>query len=115
MRFTRIGFPLPEFTAHFTGAFEIVCGLLVLVGLLTEAREHPPGAVVILTAIATTKTQAVPSRAGLLVHGERRADGLRDDDVPAVSVERRGRRMVARRIGLEGRSQSLKGTAAADQ
>lgn len=54
MRFTRIGFPLPEFTAHFTGAFEIVCGLLVLVGLLTRLASIPL-LVVILTAIATTK------------------------------------------------------------
>ena len=54
MRFTRIGFPLPEFTAHLTGAFEIVCGLLVLVGLLTRLASIPL-LVVILTAIATTK------------------------------------------------------------
>lgn len=54
LRFARIGFPHPAFTAHFVGAFEIVCGLLVLIGLLTR----PAGAVlliVILTAISTTK------------------------------------------------------------
>jgi len=28
-RFTRIGFPYPDFTAHFAGTFEIVCGFLV--------------------------------------------------------------------------------------
>jgi putative oxidoreductase len=26
LRFTRIGFPAPGFTAHFVGALEIVCG-----------------------------------------------------------------------------------------
>jgi putative oxidoreductase len=42
-RFARIGFSHPAFTAHFVGAFEMVCGFLILIGL------------VICTAIATTK------------------------------------------------------------
>jgi uncharacterized membrane protein YphA (DoxX/SURF4 family) len=54
LRFTRIGFPFPDFTAHFVGSFEIVCGLLVLVGLLTRLACVPL-LIVILTAIATTK------------------------------------------------------------
>ncbi len=53
-RFTRIGFPHPAFTAHFTGTFEIVCGLLVLVGLFTRLAAVPL-LIVISTAIATTK------------------------------------------------------------
>jgi len=54
MRFARIGFPNPDFTAHFVGAFEILCGLLVLIGLLTRLASIPL-LIVILTAIATTK------------------------------------------------------------
>jgi putative oxidoreductase len=54
MRFARIGFPYPEFTAHFVGGFEIVCGLLVLAGLLTRLASIPL-LIVILTAIGTTK------------------------------------------------------------
>ncbi len=54
LRFTRIGFPLPNFTAHFVGTFEIVCGLLILAGLFTRLASVPL-LVVILTAIATTK------------------------------------------------------------
>ena len=54
VRFTRIGFPDPYFTAHFVGTFEIVCGLLVLLGLWTRAAAVPL-LVVITTAIATTK------------------------------------------------------------
>lgn len=54
LRFTRIGFPNPNFTAHFVGVFEIVCGLLVLFGLWTRAASIPL-LIVILTAIATTK------------------------------------------------------------
>ena len=36
-RFEKMGFPNPEFIAHFVGVFEILCGLLLLVGLLTRA------------------------------------------------------------------------------
>jgi len=53
-RFTRIGFPLPSFAAHFVGSFEIVCGLLVLVGLWTRATSVPL-LIVIVIAIVTTK------------------------------------------------------------
>ena len=28
-RFTKIGFPFPDFTAHFVRTFEIICGALV--------------------------------------------------------------------------------------
>ena len=54
MRFTRIGFPHPYFTARFVGTFEIVCGLLLLIGLWTRAAVVPL-LIVICTAIATTK------------------------------------------------------------
>jgi putative oxidoreductase len=53
-RFTRIGFPHPAFTAHFVGTFEIVCGLLVLLGLFTRIAAVPL-LIIICTAIATTK------------------------------------------------------------
>jgi putative oxidoreductase len=54
VRFARIGFPHPYFTAHFVGTLEIVCGLLVLLGLWTRAAAVPL-LIVITTAIATTK------------------------------------------------------------
>ncbi len=53
-RFTRIGFPVPAFTAHFVGTFEMACGALVLIGLWTRLAAVPL-LVVIATAIATTK------------------------------------------------------------
>lgn len=53
-RFSKIGFPYPGFTAHFVGTFEIICGLLALVGLVTRLAAIPLLAV-ICTAIATTK------------------------------------------------------------
>ena len=54
VRFTRIGFPNPHFTAHFVGASEILCGLLLLLGLGTRLASFPL-LIVIMTAIATTK------------------------------------------------------------
>lgn len=54
VRFTRIGFPHPYFTAHFVGTLEFVCGLLLLLGLWTRAAAVPL-LIVIATAIATTK------------------------------------------------------------
>ena len=54
VRFTRIGFSHPYFTAHFVGAFEIACGFLVLLGLWTRLSAIPL-LIIISTAIATTK------------------------------------------------------------
>jgi len=53
-RFTRIGFPHPAFTAHFVGAFEIACGLLVVLGAYVQIAAIPL-LIIIGTAIATTK------------------------------------------------------------
>ena len=53
-RFAKIGFSHPEFWAHFAGFFEIVCGALVVIGLLTRLASIPL-LIVILTAIETTK------------------------------------------------------------
>jgi putative oxidoreductase len=41
VRFTKIGFAHPYFTAHFVGAFEIACGFLVLLGVGTRAAAVP--------------------------------------------------------------------------
>jgi len=54
VRFARIGFPHAAFTAHFVGAFEIACGVLVLIGFYTRLAAIPL-LIVISTAIATTK------------------------------------------------------------
>lgn len=54
LRFAKIGFPYPAFTAHFVGTFEIACGFLVLIGLCARLASIPL-LIVILNAIATTK------------------------------------------------------------
>ncbi len=53
-RFERIGIPFPEFSGVFVGSFEIVCGLLVLAGLLTRYAVIPL-IIIMITAIITTK------------------------------------------------------------
>lgn len=62
LRFTRIGFPWPGPTAHVVGLFEIVCGALVLLGLVTRLAVIPL-LVIIATAIVTTKLPQL-TRAG---------------------------------------------------
>ena len=40
-RFTKIGIPFPQWSAHFVGSFEIVGGLLLIFGLFTRFVSLP--------------------------------------------------------------------------
>jgi putative oxidoreductase len=53
-RFARIGIPHPQFFGPFTGTTEIICGTLLVIGLLTRLAAVPL-LIVIFTAIYTTK------------------------------------------------------------
>jgi putative oxidoreductase len=53
-RFEGIGIPFPEFTGAFVGAFEVLCGALILIGLLTRFAALPT-LVIMIVAISTTK------------------------------------------------------------
>ncbi|HEX9006059.1 MAG TPA: DoxX family protein, partial [Bacteroidota bacterium] len=53
-RFVHIGIPAPVFMAPFDGVVEIVCGALLLVGLLTRLATIPL-LIDMAVAIATTK------------------------------------------------------------
>src|SRR5688572_1837323 len=53
-RFAKIGFEHPEFWASFTGAFEIICGLLVLLGFLSRVASIP---LLIIMAVAFIQTK----------------------------------------------------------
>lgn len=53
-RFAKIGLPWPQLLAPLTGGFEVVCGVLVILGLFTRLATLPL-LVVIGTAIVTTK------------------------------------------------------------
>jgi uncharacterized membrane protein YphA (DoxX/SURF4 family) len=53
-RFAKIGLPAPELLAPLVGGLEIVCGILVVLGLFTRVAAVPLIAVM-LVAIASTK------------------------------------------------------------
>jgi len=53
-RFIKIGLPEPEFLAYFVASFEVVCGLFIVLGLLTRLAVLPT-ITIMLVAIATTK------------------------------------------------------------
>jgi putative oxidoreductase len=53
-RFARIGIPNPEVMGPFVGVVEIVCGTLLILGLLTRLASIPL-IVTMLTAIVSTK------------------------------------------------------------
>ncbi len=53
-RFIKIGIPAPALMAPFVGVVEVVCGLLLLIGLLTRLAAVPL-IIDMLVAIATTK------------------------------------------------------------
>jgi putative oxidoreductase len=52
--FKDAGFENPMFWADFTGAFEIACGILVLIGFLTRLASIPL-LIIMITALITTK------------------------------------------------------------
>jgi putative oxidoreductase len=53
-RFLTIGFSNPSFWAYFTGTFEIICGGLILIGLMTRLASVPL-LIIMMTAFITTK------------------------------------------------------------
>lgn len=53
-RFESIGFENPEFWAYLVASFEVVCGLLLLTGLLTRMASIPL-LTIMTTALVSTK------------------------------------------------------------
>lgn len=60
-RFEKIGLPSPEFLGSFVGTFEIICGLLILIGLLTRLASIPL-IIIMLVAIVTTKSEVLAEK-----------------------------------------------------
>jgi len=54
-RFAKIGIPAPGIVAPFVGVVEIICGTLILIGLMTRLAAVPL-IIDMLVAISTTKT-----------------------------------------------------------
>jgi uncharacterized membrane protein YphA (DoxX/SURF4 family) len=70
-RFAKIGLPSPEFLGSFVGTFEIICGGLVLIGLLTRFASVPL-IIIMLVAIATTKAEVLADKGFWeMLHGSR--------------------------------------------
>jgi uncharacterized membrane protein YphA (DoxX/SURF4 family) len=70
-RFEKIGLPSPEFLGNFVGSFEIVCGFLILLGLLTRLAAIPL-IIIMLVAIATTKSEVLAEKGFWeMMHGSR--------------------------------------------
>jgi putative oxidoreductase len=53
-RFVKIGFNDAAFWAYFTATFEIICGVLILLGFLTRLASVPL-LIIMITAFITTK------------------------------------------------------------
>src|SRR5271168_2330006 len=52
-RFAKIGIPYPDLTGPFVGLVEIVCGTLIIIGLLTRLAALPLIIIMIVAPIST--------------------------------------------------------------
>jgi uncharacterized membrane protein YphA (DoxX/SURF4 family) len=70
-RFEKIGLPFPEFLGNFVGSFEILCGVLILLGFLTRLASIPL-IFIMLVAFASTKSEVFLEKGFWeLLHGSR--------------------------------------------
>jgi uncharacterized membrane protein YphA (DoxX/SURF4 family) len=72
-RFIKIGIPSPEIMAPFVGVVEIVCGLLVLAGLVTRLAAIPL-IIDMVVAISTTKIPMLMEKGFWAMAHEARVD-----------------------------------------
>lgn len=72
-RFIKIGIPAPQIMAPFVGVVEIVCGGLLLMGLLTRLASVPL-LINISVAIATTKVPMLSKQGFWAMAHEARTD-----------------------------------------
>jgi putative oxidoreductase len=70
-RFAKLGFPSPEFLGSFVGIFEVLGGLLILIGLCTRFASLWL-MIIMLVAFATTKAEVFNEKGFWeLLHGSR--------------------------------------------
>lgn len=72
-RFSKIGFTHPQFWAQFTGTFEIICGILILIGLLTRLASLPLF-IIMVVAFLTTKAPLLAQKGLWYMAHEYRTD-----------------------------------------
>ena len=73
-RFAKIGLPSPAVLAPMVGSFEIVCGILVVLGLFTRAAALPL-IVVMLVALSSTKVPILMTEGFWKMAHDRRSRG----------------------------------------
>jgi uncharacterized membrane protein YphA (DoxX/SURF4 family) len=72
-RFAKIGFPAPELTAGFVAVFEVVCGSLITLGLVTRLAVIPTITIMVF-AIASTKIPVLQAEGFWKMAHEARTD-----------------------------------------
>lgn len=72
-RFEKIGFSHPEFWAYFTACFEILCGLLLIAGLIVRLAVVPL-LIVMIVAFITTKLPILDQKGFWAMAHEYRTD-----------------------------------------
>jgi putative oxidoreductase len=72
-RFARIGIPDPQVMARFVGSIEVLCGLPLLIGLLTRPASLPL-IIVIAVAILSTKVPILVKNGFWPMEAEARTD-----------------------------------------
>jgi putative oxidoreductase len=72
-RFEKIGFANPEYVAAFVASFEIVCGVLILIGFSTRVAAIPL-LTIMITAITTTKIPILMAKGFWSMAHEARTD-----------------------------------------
>ena len=70
-RFEKIGFSNPAFCAYFTGTFEIVCGILIVIGLLTRLAGIPLLIIMIVSFITTKYPELIEKGFWFVAHDYR--------------------------------------------
>jgi uncharacterized membrane protein YphA (DoxX/SURF4 family) len=70
-RFEKIGFNNAAFWAYFTGAFEILCGILIVIGLLTRLAAVPLLIIMIVSFITTKYPELIQKGFWLMAHDYR--------------------------------------------
>ena len=100
-RFAKIGIPFPGFSAPFVGAVEVVCGVMILAGLLTRLAAIPL-LIDITVAILTTKLPMLLHQGFWPMAHEARTDFCMLLGLLFLAIEGAGRCSLDQRIGQPG-------------
>ena len=101
-RFETIGLPFPQFLGNFVGAFEIACGMLLLLGLFTRLASMPL-IIIMLVAIATTKADALVNDGFWeMLHGSR-TDWAMLLGAIFLAIKGRGKWSLDERLSRDGK------------